>query len=160
MTVHDKFLADLDESQASKWAAAYWLVEKMKVTVAIPPSTRAERYEDRHEHSDDGDIFMRQRPGMPWQLVEAKWTPGYDWEDYDTWPYKRQMFVTNVHSYRPDTHMFIKLNNRLSHAAVVMNSTKDHWFVVHDVPDSAGGEPKDVYAIDATHVTFHDLGQS
>lgn len=120
---HQKFLGYLNDSKAGVVKAACWLNSK-GYQVSIPPSSSSLSYEDRMKHVDHGDLFIQQR-------VEIK-VLTVDFTSSEDWPYGKNFIVCAKHSFdnaTPKPYMYLIHNNRMTHVAVVMCSTRQHWTV-------------------------------
>jgi hypothetical protein len=146
-----KFVRDLQESTASVELVAGWLRSrghKLRVNpIRIRPS-----FEERRNYSDSGDIILLD----PERRVEVthrklRFTCRSDFP-------LDALFVEKVAKYErrsPEPYAYVALNKPMTHAAIVLCSTRPNWFVDswHDdclVP----GQRYPCYACPKEHLSF------
>ncbi len=118
-----KFLQHLDESIDGVLSAARWL-NKRGYSVTIPPTTFAEKYEDRLKHVDGGDLFINMR-------IEVK-TLGINFTSKEDWKFGSKFIVCAKHSYdnaTPKPYGYIIQSADLQHIAIVNVTTFKQWYV-------------------------------
>ena len=57
---HTRFIEHLDASNPAVFQCAKFFYDK-GIQVAISPMSKSKGYDDRLEHTDDGDLFIQQR---------------------------------------------------------------------------------------------------
>jgi hypothetical protein len=125
---HTKFLKFLDESQLAVFKVAQWLGNQ-GYTVAIPPTTKAERREDWAQHSDKGDLFLVEKDGEELDVrieVKHRGIPFTTKEDFKF----DDVIVCTTHSFdraekQPDS--YIHLSADMGHAMIIKTKYHDWW---------------------------------
>ena len=118
-----KFLTHLDASTDGVLSAARWL-NKRGYNVTIPPTSYAESYEDRLNHTDGGDLFINLR-------IEVK-TLGITFSGRHDWKFGDKFIVCAKHSFdnaKPKPYGYIIQSADLQHLAIVNSNTFKHWYV-------------------------------
>ena len=120
---HQKFLKHLGESSDGVLSAAKWL-SKRGYSVTMPPTTSSEKYADRMNHVDGGDLFINLR-------IEVK-TLGVNFTNKEDWKFGAKFIVCAKHSFdnaKPKPYGYIIQSADLQHIAVVNTSTFKQWYV-------------------------------
>jgi len=150
MTKSDKqFLEQLEESHIYVRQVANWLMSK-GYDVKINPASVRENYEDRWEHTDDGDLEVRLR-------IEVKHRK-LDFNGPDDYPYDTVLLdeCYKVDGREASLYGYVILNKDASVAAVASKSTMNHWVRERKyVRDD--GEERDSWACPVELCTFHQL---
>lgn len=127
---HQDILANVERSKGGVRMVADWLNTK-GYTVSVPPmNVTQSAYKDRMKFVDSGDLFIHQR-------IEVK-VRDLDFTTHLDYPFKDGIYVCAQHSFdnaEPKPYAYILLNRAMTHAAIVMSTTRSKW-QVREVRDS------------------------
>jgi len=118
---HTRFIEHLDASNPTVFQCAKFFYDK-GIQVAISPMSKSKGYDDRLEHTDDGDLFIQQRIEV--KGLSADFTNGADW------PFGAEFIVCAAHSYdraKPKPYAYMILNRNRTHVAIVYGKSRPHW---------------------------------
>lgn len=153
---HAKFLKFLEDSaQAVELVAKRYFMKGYDVF--ITSGTKAAAPEDWREHVDGGDLYVRGTDSKP-QRIEVKHLTA-EFTCREDWPFGNEFIICAKHSYDmalPKPHAYFILSKDREYAGVVLNKTRDKWFV-KNIKDSRTGVPQDFYIINPDHVRFVKL---
>ena len=147
---HARFLEHLDASNPAVFQCAKFFYDK-GIQVAISPMTKSKDYNDRLNHTDDGDLYIQQR-------IEVKGL-SRDFTDGSDWPFK-DFIVCAAHSYdraKPKPYAYMILNKNRTHVAIVYGKSRPHW-TTKFIKDSRYEDlTQEFYLIPVEHVDFRAL---
>jgi len=118
---HTRFIEHLDASNPTVFQCAKFFYDK-GIQVAISPMSKSKGYDDRLDHTDDGDLFIQQRIEV--KGLSADFTNGADW------PFGAEFIVCAAHSYdraKPKPYAYMILNRNRTHVAIVYGKSRPHW---------------------------------
>jgi len=127
---HEVFLARLRVSHRAVWFVAQ-VLWKTGMSVKLHPATEAPRFEDWQQHSDDGDLYVRENQG-PWKRVEVKRLE-VEFTCKDDWTFEGDFIVDAKSTFDgkeivPWAYMI--LNQEMTHyGRVNVALTRDTWIV-------------------------------
>jgi hypothetical protein len=122
-----RFLQHLRDSHDDVWRVAWWLNSK-GYEVRIPPTTYAKNYEDRLNHQDQGDLYVKFQKE---ERVEVKGLSA-QFTSKDDWPMGNTAIVCAKHSFDnadPKPFFYLLLSADKVHAMFIRSDTKEHWEV-------------------------------
>ena len=122
MNDRQRFKNHLEESHNSVWMIADRLAGKGH-TVTVNPPNYIKCRENWDDFSDRGDLYIQLR-------VEVK-KLGVDFTNRSNWPFGQKFIVCAKHSFdgaNPKPHCYYILNNKKTHAALVMSDTSKSWY--------------------------------
>ena len=147
---HARFIEHLDASNPAVFQCAKFFYDK-GIQVAISPMTKSKDYNDRLNHTDDGDLYIQQR-------IEVKGL-SRDFTDGSDWPFK-DFIVCAAHSYdraKPMPYAYMILNRKRTHVAIVYGKSRPHW-TTKFIKDSRYEDlTQEFYLIPVEHVDFRAL---
>ena len=147
---HARFLEHLDASNPAVFQCAKFFYDK-GIQVAITPMTKSKDYNDRLNHTDDGDLYIQQR-------IEVKGL-SRDFTDGSDWPFD-DFIVCAAHSYdraKPKPYAYMILNRKRTHVAIVYGKSRPHW-TTKFIKDSRYEDlTQEFYLIPIEHVDFRAL---
>ena len=147
---HARFLEHLDASNPAVFQCAKFFYDK-GIQVAITPMTKSKDYNDRLNHTDDGDLYIQQR-------IEVKGL-SRDFTDGSDWPFD-DFIVCAAHSYdraKPKPYAYMILNRNRTHVAIVYGKSRPHW-TTKFIKDSRYEDlTQEFYLIPIEHVDFRAL---
>lgn len=141
------FVDDLAESDACSLHVAAWLRSCGK-ECSVPPQRVRPNVAERMQYSDCGDIYVRQR-------IEAKHRHNITFTNASDFPYPT-IIVDVVELFErkwPVPYAYVIANAPLTHAAIVLVSTKPDWTrgMAHD---SNCGRAREYYYCPVKRATF------
>ena len=122
MNDRQRFKNHLEESHNAVWMIADRLAGKGH-TVTVNPTNYIKCRENWDDFSDRGDLYIQLR-------VEVK-KLGVDFTNRSNWPFGQKFIVCAKHSFdgaNPKPHCYYILNNKKTHAALVMSDTSKSWY--------------------------------
>ncbi len=122
MNDNDRFKNHFRESHDAVWTVANRLADR-GYPVTVNPTKYVECRENWDDYSDRGDLYVQLR-------VEVKKLGVYFTSRKD-WPFGGKFIVCAKHSFdgaNPRPHCYYILNNKKTHAALVMSDTSKNWY--------------------------------
>ena len=122
------------------------------IQVAISPMSKSKGYDDRLEHTDDGDLFIQQRIEV--KGLSADFTSGSDW------PFRGEFIVCAAHSYdqaKPKPYAYMILNRNRTHVAIVYGKSRPHWTTKRIKDGRYEDMTQEFYLCPLEHVDFRIL---
>lgn len=122
-----KVVQHVRQSQDDVWRVARWLNSK-GYEVRIPPTTYAKNYEDRLNHQDQGDLYVKFQKE---ERVEVKGLSA-QFTSKDDWPMGDRAIVCAKHAFDhadPKPFFYVLLSADKIHAMFIRSDTKEHWEV-------------------------------
>lgn len=152
---NERFLRHLKNSQDDVWRIARWFSDK-GYAVRIPPTSYAKNYEDRLNHLDQGDLYVKfQRE----ERVEVKGL-STQFTSKDDWPMGNAAIVCAKHSFDnaiPKPFFYLLLSADKIHAMFIRADTKDHWEVREYTDKRYESLRQKFYVCPIQHIKFHKL---
>lgn len=132
---HGQFVDRLKGSSEAVFAVAYHHLRRGR-TVEIPPLSISPGASENIAHTDGGDLFVTTLKGTRYRIEikhrKRPFTSLIDWPD-------PHIFVSNVGAVERaagEVHAYIIVNLPLTHAAVISQSSKGHWYVIERKPSN------------------------
>lgn len=122
-----KVVQHVRQSQDDVWRVARWLNNK-GYEVRIPPTTYAKNYEDRLNHQDQGDLYVKFQKE---ERVEVKGL-STQFTSKNDWRFKDEAIVCAKHAFdhaEPKPFFYVLLSADKIHAMFIRSDTKEHWEV-------------------------------
>lgn len=127
---HQDILENVRKSKNGVSRVAEWFNTK-GYAVTLPPAPVTDSpYKDRMKFVDSGDLFIHQRIEV--KVRDLEFTSPQDY------PFKDGVYVCAQHSFDnavPKPYAYILLNKSMTHAAIVMASSRSTWDI-REVRDS------------------------
>ena len=149
---HTKFLKHLKESKPAVWAIAQWLSER-GYPVKVNPSPIADEHKNWKSYVDNGDIEITQRVEI--KEISQTFTSAKDW------PIKDKFIVCAKHSFdraTPKPFAYIILSKDRNHAAIVMGSTYEYWYIEKRQDSRYENVSQEFYFCPLEHIKFVRIG--
>lgn len=124
---NERFLRHLKDSQDDVWRIARWFSDK-GYEVRIPPTSYSKNYQDRLNHIDQGDLYVKfqKEERIEVKGLSARFT------SKDDWPMGKTAIVCAKHSFDnadPKPFFYLLLSADKVHAMFIRSDTKEHWEV-------------------------------
>jgi len=148
---HTRFIEHLDASNPTVFQCAKFFYDK-GIQVAISPMSKSKGYDDRLDHTDDGDLFIQQRIEV--KGLSADFTNGSDW------PFRDEFIVCAAHSYdraKPKPYAYMILNRNRTHVAIVYGKSRPQWTTKRIKDGRYEDMTQEFYLCPLEHVDFRAL---
>ncbi len=122
-----KVVQHVRQSQDDVWRVARWFSDK-GYEVRIPPTSYAKNYQDRLNHQDKGDLYVKFQKE---ERVEVKGLSA-QFTSKDDWPMGKTAIVCAKHAFdhaEPKPFFYVLLSADKIHAMFIRSDTKEHWEV-------------------------------
>lgn len=117
------FRESLERSRVISDQVLNWLKSIGHHVTHLPQSTTPDR-ESRWQHTDQGDLVIRQR-------IEVKHWPNIDFKSFDDVPYDNIIVDEAYKIQKPgglSVHSYVIVNASADRAIIILSTTKKHWF--------------------------------
>src|SRR5262245_3268698 len=133
---HEQFKERLARSEKAVGMVGRWF-RSHGHWVQYPPRSVARTYQERHDHIDCGDLFVRRQISEPWLKMDVK-QYGKDFTCREDWPYpggaQGHLLICSTASFDradPKPYAYYILNTSGTHAAIVnVGETREHWYII------------------------------
>ena len=118
--IHQRFLADLKNSQPAVWRIAAWLTHRHHDVMMPGFPINNEGPDQWQKYADDGDLFIM-RPDGKRGRVDVRHV-SYDFIRAADWPHGDKFLIERVHRYdrkKPPPAMMFFVNPPMTHVALV-----------------------------------------
>jgi hypothetical protein len=126
---YDGFRERLFGSRAAMEAVKAWL-ERNGREVVMPELMVFPEGSDYRGYADNGDLFIVD-PIAGHMRIEVKHLPEKNFDGPDNWPFKEILISKkgSVDRAKRSVTAYVTVNAQMTHAAIVLGSTKDSWYV-------------------------------
>ena len=154
---HAEFQGDLDRSDKSVHFIAEWLRSRDNEVTELE-HTVAPTFEERHEHSDHGDLELITPAGLV-LLGEVKESYKYSYTVDEGHPFPNRVFTEWVDKYarkdpKPDWYFLL---SACWSTVVTVACAGDWWWWKADAPDRITGKMKPTWCTRIERCELHDL---
>jgi len=153
---HKKFLKHLRESDDAVHKIKNWL-EQGGCIVTKPENTEAKTQNEWKNHVDSGDLFVNFM-GKD-HVIEVKRLSIF-FTSKDDWVFGTKFIVCEKNSFdrriiKP--FMYIILNKNMTHIAVVMEATKNNWYIEKRTDKRYDNVTQEFYLVPLEYVKWYKL---
>jgi len=157
LVIHEIFLGRLRESHRAVWFVAQ-VLWKTGMAVKMYPVTEAPRFEEWQQHSDDGDLYVRENQD-PWKRLEVK-RLRIEFTCKDDWPFEGNFMVdqkSTFDSKETVPWVYMILSQDMTHyGRVDVARTRATW-IVNPRRDKETGLTRDYYFCRLPDVRFNSF---
>jgi hypothetical protein len=148
---HERFLERMKGSAAAVFAVAQ-KHHKAGHTVEIPGMRLAPTAAEAEHYIDGGDLFVRKQHRYEVKHVQLQFT------NVDDYPFSSVMFSNEATVKRANGSVaaYYVVSKDMTHCAIILGSTKDHWRVREDEVKNTGNVERN-YVCPKGHAIFERL---